>query len=212
MKNSGNMTMVRNVIVFAMLSVLLAGCSEPKMNQKEIKEALGIVDGQASNVHIGGVLFRIPAQYKIKHIEVDDAKIKAKEDGISSVKFHMNLSSWFDPPPVNLGEGNALVRVEISRHGYEDPVRRDQEFEEKKWASQRDISEWGLREYISVNFPENSTWSSLSYRALNATTPRGGPILYRCITDYSARKKMWRRRHCVDLVIKRYKVPPLVIR
>ncbi len=191
MKNSGNMTMVRNVIVFAMLSVLLAGCSEPRMSKQELRTAVGIVDGQSNDIRIGGVLYRIPSQYRIKVVDIDEAKVKARsyDDAVSRVIFHMNLSSWFDPPPVNLGEGNALVRIEISKHGFEDPVRRVREFEEKKWANQRDIPEWGLREYISVDFPEHGGWGILSYRAFSATTPRGGPVLYACDTDFNASKE-----------------------
>ncbi len=127
--------MIRNVIVFAMLSVLLAGCSEPRMTQAELKAAAGIVDGQSNDIRIGGVLYRIPPQYKLKFVKFNENKvkenIKANEGAVSKVRFHMNLSSWFDPPPVNLSEGNALVRITISRYGFEDPVRREQAFEKK---------------------------------------------------------------------------------
>jgi len=125
--------MIRNVIVLAMMSVLLSGCSEPRMSQQELRAAVGIVDGEANEVRIGGVLYRIPSQYRIKDADIYEAKVKAKsyDDAVSRVIFHMSLSSWFDPPPVNLSEGNALVRITISRHGFEDPVRREQAFEKK---------------------------------------------------------------------------------
>ncbi len=181
--------MVRNVIVFAMLSVLLAGCSEPRMTQTELRAAAGIVDGQSNDIRIGGVLYRIPPQYKFTFVDFNEdkvkANIKANDGAVWQVRFHLDLSSWFDPPPINPSEGNALIRVRVSDKGYEDPVKRDQEFENKKWASQRDIPEWGLREYISVDFPRSG---GLVYRALNGTTPRGGAILYVCKEDYVARK------------------------
>ncbi|MCF6323459.1 MAG: hypothetical protein L3J89_03900 [Gammaproteobacteria bacterium] len=139
MKKTESAAVIRNLFVVGVIAVLLAACSDPRMTQAELRAAAGIVDGQSNDIRIGGVLFRIPPQYKLKFIDFNKekvkAEIKANEGAIWRVKFHMDLSSWFDPPPFNPSEGNALVRITISRYGYEDPVRREQEFEKKMGES-----------------------------------------------------------------------------
>lgn len=183
---------ISNVLAVVAIAVILAACSEPRMTQTELRAAAGIVGGQTNDIRIGDVLYRIPPQYKLRFVDFNEemvkANVKANEGAVWRVTFHMDLSSWFDPAPINPGEGNALVRIQISGTGYEDPVRKAQKFESKKWASRRDIPEWGLREYISARFPEQGGWGVLSYRALDAATPKGGPILYGCVENYSARK------------------------
>ena len=185
--------MIRNVLIAMIIAAMLVACGDgnKKMSQKEIKAALGVVDGQANELRIGGVLLRIPSKYKIKFVDVDEKKIKAKayDEAVWRVTFHMDLSSWFEPPPVTPAEGNALVRISISNKGYEDPAEREQDFESRDWVSRRDIPEWGLREYISKLFPKRSGWGALSYRALDATPPMGGPILFGCSTEHAAEKR-----------------------
>jgi len=176
------------ILFSGLLISLLAACGNDRMSNKEMRKALGIVDGQSNELRIGGVLYRFPPEFKLV-INASEKRLKENKDAVNKVIFHMDLSSWFDPPPTARGEGNSLVRIEIRAHGYEDSAKQTELLEKDNWASQRDIPEWGLREYISIRFPKQSGWGDLSYRAINLSTPKGGPIIYRCTTLYRFEKE-----------------------
>lgn len=178
-------------VISLLMLLILYGCGDKRITESEIKSELNIVDGKTNEIRIGGILFSIPGDYRIETVEADENKIRKKsyDDAVSRIILHLNLSSWFDHPPITPGEGNALIRIEIKSSGHEDGRRIENKLNESSWQIQNDIPEWNLIEHVSKEFPQISGWGALAYSGLGVKTPMGSLIVYSCTADYTASKK-----------------------
>ena len=176
--------MTGNLWIAGMVVVLLAACGDKKMmTAEEYSKAYGIVAGQPNELRIKGVLFRFPPQYlpddyaSGRNPYPSDKIVKGQAE---TVTIHMNLETWFNPPPIAHSEKIGLVRIEIRNSGYEDDKNIEDYFKREKWKSVQDRPDLGLREYIRVG--NDGAWGYHTYEGLDPKikTPRGNRFIFNC--------------------------------
>ena len=168
-------------VVIILVGFALAACDR-NYSDKEVREALHIRDNQTNEVWVGGVHFRIPAEYKIENIDIHQDKMRAGKykDVLNQVWFSTHGSTWIDPSLSN-SASSGIYAVAIKDGGFEPPDAL-QIFLNRPWVKTRDIPEWALREYLSKNYTDAS-WGDIAFLALDMKTPKGGPIVYFCLDE-----------------------------
>lgn len=137
---------------------------KPASNSPAYKAAHGLVEGQVNELRVRGVLLQFPPAFFPNPYSADDI-IAGQAD---SVTVDLDLTDWFDPPPLVRSPYLALVPITIARYGVEAPDLGQRQLAQH-WKSIADRPELGLREYVETR--DNGGWGYRMY-VPSITLPR----------------------------------------
>lgn len=154
--------------------------SAPASNTEAYRAQHGVYRGKPSELKIGGVLFRFPAEYMPEpYTETRDVReiVKGKAE---RAKVFIDLSTGKPLPTTRRAEGANVVRIEINNSGYEADKNIENYFQKWRWKSINDRPELGLREYVKDSV---GGWGEVTYEPLDPKikTPRGGRFIFLCV-------------------------------
>jgi hypothetical protein len=176
---------VKWLVLIGVSLAVLWWCAEirygaPSANTDAYRALHGVYRGKASELRIGGVLFRFPAGYMPEpYTGTRDAR-KIVQGQAGRANIFVDLSTGRPLPTQRRAEGAGVVRIEIIDGGYEADKKIEDHFLRRRWTSIKERPELGLREYIKDG--ELGGWGGITYEPLDLKlkTPRGGRYIFKC--------------------------------
>jgi hypothetical protein len=152
----------------------------PSTNTDAYRALHGVYRGKASELKIGGVLFRFPAGYMPEPYTGTRDVRKIVLGQAETATVFVDLSSGKPLPTQRRAEGANVVRIEILASGYEADKKIENHFQHRRWKSIKERPELGLREYVKVG--ELGGWGDITYEPLDpkVKTLRGGRFIFKC--------------------------------
>lgn len=180
---------VKWIVLVGFSLTLLGWCtykthySAPATNTDAYRALHGVYRGKPSELKIGDVLFRFPAEYMPEpYTDTRDVReiVKVKAD---RANVFVDLSAGKPLPTKRRAEGANVVRIEIIGSGYEADKNIENYFREWRWKSIKDRPELGLREYVKDRV--GGGWGKITYEPLDPKikTPRGGRFIFLCVGE-----------------------------
>lgn len=155
----------------------------PSTNTEAYRALHGVYRGKASELKIGGVLFRFPAGYMPEpYTGTRDAR-KIVQGQAETATVFVDFSSGKPLPTQRRAEGAGVVRINIIGIGYEADKKIEDYFKTNRWKSIKDRTDIGLREYVEDRV--GGGWGKITYEPLDpkVKTPRGGRFIFLCTGD-----------------------------
>jgi hypothetical protein len=176
---------VKWLVLIGVSLAVLWWCAEirygaPSANTDAYRALHGVYRGKASELRIGGVLFRFPAGYMPEpYTGTRDAR-KIVQGQAGRANIFVDLSTGRPLPTQRRAEGAGVVSIEIIDGGYEADKNIENYFREGRWKSIKDRHELGLREYVKERV--GGGWGKITYEPLDpqVKTPRGGRFIFLC--------------------------------